>query len=129
MTFPSWIADTVRAFGKQLGLSAFSLNERGAAGVRFENGRSLYLEGIEDGLMISIGLAADASAEAMRKLLTCAHPAAQTAGFKIRAIRFAKTGEARFVIRLDARDLTATGLEQAFHALWRSADTFERATA
>jgi len=129
MTFPSWVADTVHAFGKQLGLSAFALNERGAAGVRFENGRSLYLEGIEGGMMISVGLSADATGQTMRKFLTCAHPSAQTAGFKVRAIRFEKTGEVRFVIRLEARDLTATGLEQAFHVLWQAADTFERATA
>lgn len=128
MTLPSWIAETVLAFGRQLGLSSFALNERGAAGVRFENGRALYLEGGADGLMISVGLAADASADTMRRLLTSAHPAAQTPGIKVRAVRLGKTGEMRFVARLGERDLTTTGLEQTFHVLWQVADTFERAT-
>lgn len=114
----SWIAETVRAFGRSLGLSSFALNDCGAAGVRFENGRALYLEYGEGGLMVSVGLAADASADTMRRLLTRAHPAAQAAGLKIRAVRLEKTGEARFVTRLDERDLTAAGLEQAFRALW-----------
>lgn len=125
----SWIAETVRAFGRQLGLSAFALNDRGAAGVRFENGRALYLEYGEGGLMVSVGLAADASADTMRRLLTRAHPAAQAAGLKIRAVRLEKTGEARFVTRLDERDLTAAGLEQAFRALWQAADVFGRSVA
>ena len=125
----SWIAETVRAFGRQLGLSAFALNDRGAAGVRFENGRALYLEYGEGGLMVSVGLAADASADTMRKLLTRAHPAAQTAGLKMRAVWLEKAGEARFVARLDERDLTAAGLEQAFRALWQAADVFGRSVA
>lgn len=125
----SWIAETVRAFGRQLGLSAFALNDRGAAGVRFENGRALYLEYGAGGLMVSVGLAADASADTMRKLLTRAHPAAQTAGLKMRAVWLEKAGEARFVTRLDERDLTAAGLEQAFRALWQAADVFGRSVA
>ena len=129
MTVPSWIAETLRAFGRQLGLSAFALNDRGAAGVRFENGRALYLEYGEGGLMVSVGLAADASADTMRKLLTRAHPAAQTAGLKMRAVWLEKAGEARFVAWIGERDLTATGLVQAFRTLWQAADAFGRAVA
>lgn len=129
MTLPSWMSDTVHAFGRQLGLSSFALNERGAAGVRFENGRALYLEGGETGLMVSVGLAADDAPETMRRLLMCAHPSAQTSGVRVRAIRMGKTGEVRFVTRLDARDVTATGLEQAFRALWQVADDFGRASS
>lgn len=58
----SWIAETVRAFGRSLGLKDFALNERGAAGVRFENGRGLYLEGGDAGLMVSVGVPSDPSA-------------------------------------------------------------------
>ena len=47
MTAPSWLGDTVREFGRQMGLSRFSLSERGTAGVRFENGISLSLEYVE----------------------------------------------------------------------------------
>ena len=125
----SWIAETVRAFGRSLGLSSFALNERGAAGVRFENGRALYLECGEGALMVSVGLAADPSADTMRRLLARAHPAAQATGFRVRAVWLEKAGEARFVARLDERDLTAAGLDQAFRALWAAADYFGRAVA
>ena len=36
---PDWLNNTVRAFGRQLGLKEFAMNERGAAGVRFERAR------------------------------------------------------------------------------------------
>lgn len=125
----SWIAETVRAFGRSLGLRDFALNERGAAGVRFENGRALYLEGGDDGLMVSVGVPADPSAETMKRLLSRAHHAARTDGLRVRCVWAEKSGEARFVTRIDARDLTATGLEQAFRALWQEAEVFGRAAA
>lgn len=125
----SWIADTVRAFGRSLGLKDFALNERGAAGVRFENGRGLYLEGGDAGLMVSVGVPSDPSAETMKRLLARAHYAARTDGLRVRAVWVEKAGEARFVTRIDARDLTATGLEQAFRALWQEAEVFGRAAS
>ncbi len=125
----SWIAETVRAFGRSLGLKDFALNERGAAGVRFENGRGLYLEGGDAGLMVSVGVPSDPSAETMKRLLARAHYAARTDGLRIRAVWVEKAGEARFVTRVDARDLTATSLEQAFRALWQEAEVFGRAAS
>lgn len=125
----SWIAETVRAFGRSLGLKDFALNERGAAGVRFENGRGLYLEGGDAGLMVSVGVPSDPSAETMKRLLARAHYAARTDGLRVRAVWVEKAGEARFVTRVDARDLTATSLEQAFRALWQEAEVFGRAAS
>ena len=125
----SWIAETVRAFGRSLGLKDFALNERGAAGVRFENGRGLYLEGGDAGLMVSVGVPSDPSAETMKRLLARAHYAARTDGLRVRAVYVEKAGEARFVTRVDARDLTATSLEQAFRALWQEAEAFGRAAS
>ena len=125
----SWIAETVRAFGRSLGLKDFALNERGAAGVRFENGRGLYLEGGDAGLMVSVGVPSDPSAETMKRLLARAHYAARTDGLRVRAVWVEKAGEARFVTRVDARDLTATSLEQAFRALWQEAEAFGRAAS
>lgn len=125
----SWIAETVRAFGRSLGLKDFALNERGAAGVRFENGRGLYLEGGDAGLMVSVGVPSDPSAETMKRLLARAHYAARTDGLRVRAVYVEKAGEARFVTRVDARDLTATSLEQAFRALWQEAEVFGRAAS
>jgi len=125
----SWIAETVRAFGRSLGLKDFALNERGAAGVRFENGRGLYLEGGDAGLMVSVGVPSDPSAETMKRLLARAHYAARTDGLRVRAVYVEKAGEARFVTRVDARDLTATSLEQSFRALWQEAEVFGRAAS
>ena len=125
----SWIAETVRAFGRSLGLKDFALSERGAAGVRFENGRGLYLEGGDAGLMVSVGVPSDPSAETMKRLLARAHYAARTDGLRVRAVWVEKAGEARFVTRVDARDLTATSLEQAFRALWQEAEVFGRAAS
>lgn len=125
----AWIVETVRAFGRSLGLKDFALNERGAAGVRFENGRALYLEGGDAGLMVSVGAPADPAAETMKRLLARAHYAARTDGLRVRGVWMEKAGEARFVTRIDARDLTATGLEQAFRGLWQEAEDFGRATA
>lgn len=125
----SWIAETVRAFGRSLGLKDFALNERGAAGVRFENGRGLYLEGGDAGLMVSVGVPSDPSAETIKRLLARAHYAARTDGLRVRAVWVEKAGEARFVTRVDARDLTATSLEQAFRALWQEAEVFGRAAS
>ena len=125
----SWIAETVRAFGRSLGLKDFALNERGAAGVRFENGRGLYLEGGDAGLMVSVGVPSDPSAETMKRLLARAHYAARTDSLRVRAVWVEKAGEARFVTRVDARDLTATSLEQAFRALWQEAEVFGRAAS
>lgn len=125
----SWIAETVRAFGRSLGLKDFALNERGAAGVRFENGHGLYLEGGDAGLMVSVGVPSDPSAETMKRLLARAHYAARTDGLRVRAVWVEKAGEARFVTRVDARDLTATSLEQAFRALWQEAEVFGRAAS
>lgn len=125
---PSWIDETVRAFGRQLGLSAFSLNDRRAAGARFENGFALYLEYGEGGMMVSVGLAADGSEATLRKLLALAHPEAGT-GLRLRAVWFERTGEARFIARIDDRDLSATVLEQTFRTLWQAAEYFGRSVA
>lgn len=65
----------------------------------------------------------------MKRLLARAHYAARTDGLRVRAVWVEKAGEARFVTRVDARDLTATSLEQAFRALWQEAEVFGRAAS
>jgi len=125
---PGWIADTVRAFGRQLGLRAFALNDRGAAGVRFENGIGLYLEYADGTMYVSTGVPVDASAETQKKLLAAAHPSAR-AEVRMRAVRHERSGEARFVASLPDRELTTTALEGVFRALWQAADYFRRTVA
>lgn len=125
---PDWLDETVRAFGRQMGLQAFALNERGAAGVRFENGVALRLEYAEGALLLSAGVAADESERTLKALLAGAHPGART-GVRLRAVRVARDGEARFVARLAEREVTLTALEGAFQALWQAVDRFRRAIA
>lgn len=124
----SWINDAVRAFGRQMGLNGFELNERGAAGVRFENGIALYLEYADGALMMSAGVACDSSANAMKKLLAAVHPGARN-DVRFRAVRMERAGEARFVARLGERDITTAVLEETFRALWQTVDYFRRAVS
>ena len=125
---PEWLDGTVRAFGRQMGLNAFALNGRGAAGVRFENGVALRLEYAEGALFVSVGVVADESERTLKALLAGAHPSAR-AGVRLRAVRVAREGEARFVARLSEREVTVTALEGAFQALWQAMDRFRRAIA
>jgi len=129
MTPPDWVNEAVRAFGRQMGLKGFALNDRGAAGLRFENGVLLGLEYVEDALMMSAGLVTDASAATMKRFLAGAHPSARTGGVRLRAVRLAKTGESRYVARLADRELTPTVLEATFRALWQAVDYLKGALA
>jgi len=124
-----WVNGTVQAFGSQMGLSNLSLNERGAAGFRFENGIAVHLEYAEGALMMSAGIQTDDSARTMKRFLAGVHPSARTGGVRLRAVRLAKTGESRYVARLTDRDLTPTALEEAFGALWQAADYLKGALA
>ena len=124
---PEWVNETVRAFGRQLQFENLELNERGAAGIRFENGLSFYLEYADGAMQMSAGFAADETAATLKNLLAGVHPSARTGGVRLRAVRFERTGEARFVARLTDRELTPTAMEAAFHALWEAADYQRRA--
>lgn len=119
---PNWINDTVRAFGRQMGLKDFVLNDRSAAGFRAENGLALYLEHSEGALMMSVGLTTDDSPTTMKRFLAGVHPSARTGGVRLRAVRVAKSGESRYVVRIPERNLTPTVMESTFRALWQAAD-------
>ena len=124
---PDWLNDIVQAFGRQMGLREFRLRENGAAGVTFENGRSLRLEYANEALMLSMGLPVEPSGAAMKSLLTAVHPAAQQASAaRVRAGYLKRTGEALLVVRLLERDVTVTVLEAAFRQLWSAADRLRR---
>jgi len=126
---PDWVNEAVRAFGRQMGLNKFVLNDRGAAGCRFENGIALYLEYTDGALMMSAGLVTDESTATMKRLLAGSHFSARTSGVRLRAVRFAKTGESRYVARLADRELTPTALEAVFRALWQAVDYLKGALA
>jgi len=127
---PEWLDSTVRAFGRQLGLGSFSMNERGAAGVRFENGASLMLEYAANSLMVSVRVPVSPSAENIRRLLADAHPSARSGiPQRVRTAYLGKTGEAMYVARLDERLVNVSAIEGAFRAMWDMAIRLGRSAA
>ena len=127
---PVWIDETVEAFGRQMGLGHFALNERGAAGVIFENGVSFRLERTDDALIASVRMAAPGSDEAVRKVLTEAHPEMQAKdGGIVRAACLLRTGETVLALRIEEREISVVSLEQAFNRLWERALELGRAMA
>ena len=127
MNVPNWLNDTVRGFGRQLGLETLALNDRGAAGVRFDNGAALRLELAGGALTVFVTVGGQPSGEALRALLAEAHPAAS--GGRRRAVRTAcspRTGEALLAVRIDERDVSVTSLADAFHDLWERAERIGR---
>lgn len=127
MTAPTWLNEAVRAFGRQMALSAFELNDRGAAGVRFENGVSLRLEYVGGALVMYAGVAIEPQADVLRRLLTGAHPEA-AAGLPVRAAYIERTGEGVYAIRIDERRVDVSALEATFRVLWKLATALGRAS-
>lgn len=125
---PDWLNDSVQAFGRQMGLSAFRLNENGSAGVRFENGLVFRLEYANEALVMSAGVPAAADADTMKRLLVTSHPSAARQ-VRIRTGYLAKSGEALFTLRLAERAVTVSSLESAFRLLWGAADRLRRAVS
>ena len=125
---PTWLNDTVRAFGRQMGLKSFALNERDAAGVRFENGAELRLEYAGDALAMMITVPAADDFETVRRVLMAAHPEARR-GVKVRSGLFGKSGRAFFHARLAERDVSVDVHERDFRELWTAAGTAVRRAA
>ena len=117
---PSWLNDTVRAFGRQMGLRTLALNDRGAAGVRFENAAELRLEYANAALAMTVTLPAVGDPETAKRILQAAHPGGAR-GQRVRSGLFRKTGRAFFHARLEERDVSVDALERVFRGLWESA--------
>lgn len=116
MTAPVWMNAVIGEFGRAAGLDGLTLNERGAAALKFEDGASLRLEYGGDALVVAMTVpAAD-----VKRLLSLSHPKARTS-FRIRAGVLPKTGEAIMAIRLAERDVTLPRVSGAFELLWRLA--------
>lgn len=124
---PTWLNDVVTAFGRQMALTRFALNERGVAGVRFENGLTLRFEYADEALLVSMGVAAGNDPATLRHLLEAVHPAAQRGG--MRAAYLAKRGEAVYAVRLAERSVTVAALGEVFQALWQAADRLRRSVS
>ena len=125
---PGWLNDTVRAFGRQMGLKSFALNERDAAGVRFENGAELRLEYAGEALAMMVTVSAADDSGTVRRVLMAAHPDARN-GIKVRSGLFGKSGRAFFHARLAERDVSVDVLERTFRELWAAAGTVVRRAA
>jgi len=117
---PDWLNDIVRAFGRQMGLKTFAMNEAGSAGVRFENGRELRLEYASGYLAMLVTMPAVHEAETAKRVLAQAHPAARRP-VRVRSGFFAKEARAFFMARLSERDVTVDALERLFRVLWEVA--------
>mgnify|MGYP003318653889 CR=1 FL=1 len=124
---PAWVNDTVRGFGRQLGLETLALNDRGAAGINFENGMSLRLEHVAGAMVVVVKLGGTPSGDAIRAALAEAHPSASDGkGPEVRAACSSGTGEAFLAIRIGERDLSVGALEAAFRRLWDRAERLRR---
>ncbi len=122
---PSWLNDMVRAFGRQMDLAQFELNEQGVAGVRFENGLSLRFEYAQEALMLTLGVPVANEPETMKRLLEAVHPSARNP-LRLRAAYLARADEAIYSVRLPERSVTVAVLEHAFRVLWQAADRLRR---
>lgn len=128
MTAPGWLNDTVRDFGRLLQLDSFGLNERGTAGVRFEDGREFRLEYHRGALALTVTFEVAPTADAARAVLMAAHPAARR-NARVRSGFFGADGRAFFHARLSERDLSADMLQRVFGELWAASESVRRQTA
>ncbi len=127
MRSPDWMNEAVQAFGRQLNLSTFVLNEHGVAGLSFENGASLRLEYTGETLVMVVGLKAEATSDALARLLTDVNPEAPRGEFVVRAAHLARTGELVYMVRLSERDVNVSTLQAAFSDLWDRIERLRRA--
>lgn len=125
MNAPQWVNSTVQVFGKQLGLQNFSLNERGVAAVRFENGVRLVLEYGAQSLIISTQIKAPANANALKLLLAQSHYADRSQ-FRVRSYYVSRAGEAACAVAIPEGELNVTAMERVFQELWKRAEYLGR---
>ncbi len=117
MTVPGWMNAAIGDFGRASGLDSLSLNERGAAALRFETGAALRLEYTGSELVMAMTVPAPYD---LKRLLALAHPMARH-GFRIRAGVMPRTQEGVLATMLAERDVTLPQLNAAFGVLWRLA--------
>ena len=127
MKAPDWMNEAVRAFGRQLNLSTFTLNDRGAAGLSFENGATLRLEYVGDALVMMVGLKAEPTPAALSRLFMDVNPDVPHEEFTVRAAHLPRTGELVFTTRLSERVVNVSTLQSAFTDLWNRIERLRRA--
>lgn len=124
---PKWMTDTVASFGRLLGLTTFALNERGVAGVRFENGSTFRIEAAGERFALRLGLPLEApTPQQALRILAEAQPLFATPFGRLRAVWLARTAEAALVLLLPAERADASLIDQAFRELWDRAERLRR---
>lgn len=123
MTAPAWIEGALRDFGRGAGLPDFTLDGRGVAAIRFENGFSLRFEYTGEELAVEVAVPAPDDPATAKRLLSYAQPAAQR-GVQTRTARLAKSASAVFATLVPAQDVTLPALNSAFETLWGTAKEF-----
>jgi len=117
-----WIINEIKAFGRQLELTTFALDERGMAAVQFENGVKLRLEYRQPNLWVQVLVAMPADAETMIRLLSEAHPRrGVTEAGVVRAAYLERSGEALLTVRLPQDEIESTRIDAAFRELFERA--------
>lgn len=116
---PDWIASTLDEFGRGRGLKTLTLNECGAAALRFENGWRLRFEYAEDALNVMITVETERDEEKMKRILMVASPEVERP-YPLRAGYLADSGEAVCAVCLPEREVNLVALETAFQELWET---------
>jgi len=120
--------EQVKAFGRMLGLSSFALNERGIAGVEFENGVKMRLESCDGTLWVQALFAMPKTPEAVQRLLQEASEGRNpSGGAVVRAGYLERSGEALLALPIAASEVEVTRIDAAFRELFERAVRLRRA--
>jgi len=118
----NWIDEQIKAFGRQLELTTFALNDRGMAAVQFENSVKLRLEYRQPVLWVQVLLPMPSEAEALVRLLSEAHPRRGTTGAgTVRAAYLERSGEALLAVGLEEDRIEASEIDTTFRELFERA--------
>lgn len=122
----SWIDDTLRDFGRQMGIEALSFGAHGATQLVFQDGAVLALEPVDrkgtEEVLIYLSRPMGFDAPKLRQLaLTQAHFKNASPAFSVQAVSHGQGPDGHLValIRLPARGFTLQTLDRAYEHLSR----------
>lgn len=124
MNIPQWLLDVVQSFGRNIGLEALPLSERGAAALTFDTGVAFRLEYTPGTLSLVLTVPMQNSdTEAIKRLLGYAQPDVQPS-FVLHVGYHEPTGRAFFMSRFGEREVSLQMLNAVFTELWEIAEDF-----
>ena len=118
---PTWVAESVTLFGRQFGLTAWTLSSQGTAAIRFEHGVELQLELTRDRLYLSLLRACDASLNHLQRLLQTVQPQFQR-DETVRTAFYPHRAMAMWVASCPVDAVTPDRLEALFNAVWTASE-------